>query len=428
MLPGGLRVVSEQVPGVRSVAFGVWVGVGSRDETKAQTGSAHYLEHLLFKGTRRRTAWEISSVMDAVGGEMNAFTTKEYTCFYARVLAEDLPLAVDVVCDVVTDGLLDREDVENERGVILEEIAMNDDDPSDGVHDLAAAQVFGDHGLGRPILGSEATINALSRDSIASFYRRRYRPEAMVIAAAGRVDHAALVRAVKRAFAGRLDSDALPALPRRGKPIRLKGLGETRVVSRPTEQAHICLTLGGISRHDPRRYVLGVLNAGLGGGMSSRLFQEVREKRGLAYSVFSFTGAYADTGVLGVYAGCLPAKADSVIDLCRSTLQEVAEYGLGDAELARAKGQLRGSMVLGQEDTGARMSHIGKAELLYGDMPGLDDVLLGIDSVTREDVRILAQELLFQAPALSVVGPFDPDHEFTAVPPGVSPGGVPATA
>ena len=242
------------------------------------------------------------------------------------------------------------------------------------------------------------------------------------------MDHAALVRAVKRAFAGRLDSDALPVLPRRGKPIRLKGLGETRVATRPTEQAHIALTLGGISRHDPRRYVLGVLNAGLGGGMSSRLFQEVREKRGLAYSVFSFTGSYADTGVLGVYAGCLPAKADSVIDLCRSTLHELAEFGLGDAELARAKGQLRGSMVLGQEDTGARMSHIGKAELLYGDMPGLDDVLTGIDAVTREDVRILAQELLLQAPALSVVGPFDPDHEFTAVPPGVSPVGVPATA
>jgi predicted Zn-dependent peptidase len=416
VLPGGLRVITEQVPGVRSVSFGIWVGVGSRDETKSQMGSAHYLEHLLFKGTARRTALEISAAIDAVGGEMNAFTTKEYTCYYARVLDADLPLAVDVVSDLVTGALLHPEDIESERGVILEEIAMHDDDPSDLVHDEFSLAMFGDTPLGRPILGTEETIEGIRRSAISGFYRRRYRPESMVVAAAGRLDHATVVRNVRAAFgrAGLLDGDAAPALPRIGGRTRTRRGGEVRVLDRRTEQANVVVGVPGIVRTDPRRYALGVLNSALGGGMSSRLFQEVREKRGLAYSVYSFATQYSDAGVVGWYAGCLPGKVDAVLDLCRTELAKVVDFGITDEELARGKGQLRGSLVLGQEDTGARMSRIAKAELLHDELPGVDEILRRIDAVTPEDVRLLAGELLTATPTLTVIGPFDPDRDFSA--------------
>ncbi|MEZ5116340.1 MAG: pitrilysin family protein [Candidatus Nanopelagicales bacterium] len=416
VLPGGLRVVTEQIPGVRSAAFGIWVGVGSRDETPAQTGSAHYLEHLLFKGTQRRTAMDISASLEAVGGEMNAFTTKEYTCFYARVLGEDLPLAVDVVSDMVTDSLILPSDVESERGVILEEIAMHDDDPTDLVHDEFTQVLFGDTPLGRSILGTEDSIRGIGRGAIDRFYRRRYRPESVVVSAAGRVEHTAVVREVRAAFGtvGWLDGDGVPDLPRRGRVRRPSAGGTVRVVSRPTEQANVVLGVPGIVRTDERRYVLGVLNSALGGGMSSRLFQEVREKRGLAYSVYSFATQYADAGVVGVYAGCQPQKVDEVLSLCREELVKLVDHGITDDELRRGKGQLRGSLVLGQEDTGARMSRIAKAELMYDELPSVDEVLRRIDAVTPEEVRILAAELLDRPPALAVIGPFDPDRDFAA--------------
>jgi predicted Zn-dependent peptidase len=417
VLPGGLRVVTEQVPGVRSAAFGIWVGVGSRDETPAQMGSAHYLEHLLFKGTARRSALDISAAMDSVGGEMNAYTTKEYTCFYARVLDDDLPLAIDVISDLVTGALIHPEDVENERGVILEEIAMHDDDPSDLVHDEFARSLFGDTPLGRPILGTEQTIEALRRSTINGFYRRRYRPEQMVVAAAGRLDHTAVVRGVRAAFrrSGMLESDAVPVAPRVGSRRAPHRPGEVSVVNRRTEQANLVLGVPGIVRTDPRRYALGVLNSALGGGMSSRLFQEIREKRGLAYSVFSFATQYSDAGVMGVYAGCLPGKVDAVLDLCRTELSGIVAGGITADELRRGKGQLRGSLVLGQEDTGARMSRIAKAELLYDELPRVDEVLRRIDAVTHEDVQSLASDLLAATPTLAVIGPFDPDRTFPAV-------------
>ena len=412
LLPGGLRVISESVPGMRSASLGVWVGVGSRDETRAQTGAAHYLEHLLFKGTPTRSAWEISAAVDAVGGELNAFTTKEYTCFYARVLGVDLPLATDVVCDVVLRGSMRAADVEAERGVILEEIAMNEDDPADLVHDLAARQVYGDSGLGRPILGTVESIEALTRANIASFHRRRYSPDAMVVAAAGAVDHRALVRQIRRAFGDRLAGAAAPAPVRAGRPRRLSAAGSTVVHSRATEQAHVVMTLPGVHRRDPRRYAVAVLNAVLGGGMSSRLFSAVREERGLAYAVYSYVTQYSDVGSLGVYAGCLPSKVDEVVAVTRDVLHRVASDGLTPGEVARGKGQVRGSIVLGQEDAAARMSRAGKAELLYGEFPSVDDILADIDAVSVEDVRLLAGQLLGGEPALAVVGPFDEDRAF----------------
>jgi predicted Zn-dependent peptidase len=414
VLPGGLRIVTEAVPTVRSVTVGIWVGVGSRDETTAQCGASHYLEHLLFKGTRRRDALDISAAIDAVGGEMNAFTSKEYTCFYARVLDSDLPLAVDVVCDLVTSSLIRGADVDSERGVILEEIAMHEDDPTDMVHDKFAQVLFGDSPLSRPVLGTVESIESIGRGAIASYYRRRYRPQDMVVAVAGNVDHAAVVRLVKAAFAqaGQLDGDAAPSEPRHGKRPARTGSG-VRVFRRTTEQANVVLGMPGVSRTDERRFALGVLNSALGGGMSSRLFQEVREKRGLAYSVYSYHAQYADTGLFGVYAGCVPRKVDDVLALCREQIEAVSATGITEVELERGKGQLKGSLVLGLEDTGSRMSRIGKAELVYGELLSVDQILAKIDAVSLADVADVAGDLLTVAPTLAVVGPFDEDRDFS---------------
>ena len=408
LLPGGLRVVTESLPGARSVAFGVWVGVGSRDEPAELAGTSHYLEHLLFKGTARRDALAIASELDAVGGESNAFTDKEYTCYYARVLDRDLALAADVVGDMVTGSLLRGEDVEAERSVVLEEIAMRDDDPGDVVHELFAEALYGEHPLGRPVIGTVESIEGLSRSDIEGFYRRRYTPRDMVVSVAGGVQHDEAVRLVQQAFGDRLRGEDGPA-PRR--PSTAGPAGLTGVVSedRDTEQANLVLGTTGLRRDDPRRWALQVLNGALGGGMSSRLFQEVREKRGLAYSVYSWSSSGADTGQFGVYAGCAPAKVEQVLGLVRQTLDEVAARGLTDEEVVRAKGQLRGSTVLGLEDTGSRMSRIGKAELVTGELLTVDEVLARIDAVTPEQVRAVAADVLTRPLALGYVGPGDRD-------------------
>jgi len=417
VLPGGLRVITEHLPSVRSAAFGIWAGVGSCDEDLAHAGATHYLEHLLFKGTGRRTALEISAALDAVGGELNAFTGKEYTCYYARVLDVDLPLAIDVLSDMVTGSLIEPKDVDAERGVILEEIAMNDDDPADTVHEAFAVQLFGDTPLGRPILGTVGSINAITREQISGHYRARYTPPSLVVAAAGSVNHEAVVASVREAFGGALAAPAAPAQPRLG------GLGEAmpggagrgvRLVSRGIEQANLVLGCEGLSRNDDRRFALGVLNAALGGGMSSRLFQEVREKRGLAYSVYSFASQHAETGLWGVYVGCLPAKADEVLAICQDEIAKAVTSGLTDAELERGKGQLRGSIVLGLEDPSSRMSRLGKAELVYPRLEPVEEILASIEAVTHDDVRRVAAEVIDLPKALAVVGPFDDDASFAA--------------
>lgn len=406
ILPGGLRIVTEALPTVRSATFGIWVGVGSRDESPVLNGATHYLEHLLFKGTERRSALEISSEIDAVGGEMNAFTAKEYTCYYARVLDTDLPLAVDVICDMLTGSLIAPEDVDAERGVILEEIAMTDDDPGDLVHDVFAAAVLGDSPLGRPVLGTVDTINALTRDQIARFFRKHYGPRNLVVAAAGNIDHAKVVRMVRRAFdrAGALDDpQALPAPPRSGTKL-VRSTGRVELLNRRTEQAHVILGMPGLSRTDERRWALGVLNTALGGGMSSRLFQEIREKRGLAYSVYSYTSSFADCGLFGVYAGCAPNKAGEVIKICRDELADIVEHGLTDEELRRAAGQMCGSTVLGLEDTGALMNRIGKSELCWGEQISVDEMLAKIKAVTPDAVRAVARDVLDTRPSLAAIG------------------------
>jgi predicted Zn-dependent peptidase len=415
VLPGGLRVITESLPAVRSAALGIWAGVGSRDEDRDHAGATHYLEHLLFKGTGRRTALEISAEMDAVGGELNAFTAKEYTCYYARVLDSDLPLAIDVLSDMVNSSLIAPRDVDAERGVILEEIAMNEDDPSDLVHEAFAAQLFGDTPLGRPILGTVDSINSISRDRIWEHYRARYTPDSLVVAAAGSLDHDRVVELVASAFGPVLDGDRQPAAPRLGGSSAGDATGTgVRLVSRPVEQANLVLGCAGLARSDPRRFALGVLNSALGGGMSSRLFQEVREKRGLAYSVFSFSSQHAEAGMWGIYAGCLPAKADEVLAICRDEVAKVIADGLTAEELDRGKGQLRGSIVLGLEDPSSRMSRLGKSELVHPRLEPVEEILAAIEAVTADDVQEVAEAVLGQPKALAVVGPFDNADAFTA--------------
>jgi predicted Zn-dependent peptidase len=405
-LPGGLRVLTETMPGVLSATLGIWVGVGSRDEAPRLAGSSHFLEHLLFKGTTSRSALEIATAMDAVGGEMNAFTAKEHTCYYANVLASDLPLAVTLLSDLVTEACNTAEDLESERTVVLEEIAMRDDEPSDAVHDLFADTLFGPTSLGRSVLGTVDSIEGLTRKDVDGWYRGRYVPPSIVVTAAGRVEHAQLLDLVSAAFGSRLSGDAAPASLRVGDLVPDRPARPAGLIARRTEQAHLLLGTVGIGRLDERRYAAAVLDAGVGGGMSSRLFQEIREKRGLVYSVGSSLTHYAGTGSFSVYAGCSPKRVPEVLRLVRAELARAAADGLGPEEVTRGRGQLKGGMVLGLEDTGSRMSRLGKSELSYGEYLPVREVLARIDAVDEEQVRSVAADLLTRDLCLAVVGPY----------------------
>ncbi|MFT4264791.1 MAG: pitrilysin family protein [Nocardioides sp.] len=403
-LPSGLRVVTEEMAGVRSAAVGVWVGVGSRDESAALHGCSHFLEHLLFKGTPTRSALDISLALDAVGGEFNAFTAKEYTVFHARVLDEDLPLAIDVLGDMITSSLLTPDDVEAEREVILDEIAMHDDDPDDVVHNLFAAQAWGaDTPLGRGIAGTESSIEALSREDVVGFYREHYRPEAMVVAAAGNLRHDDVVAQVEKAFGAFLGGVAAPRPCRTGSPVVVHP-GEV-AVSKPLEQVNLVLGMEGLARDDDRRFALSVVTTALGGGTSSRLFQEVRERRGLAYSVYSFASSHAETGLVGVALGCLPGKVEESLAVVRAELARLAADGITAEELAMCQGQLRGGLVLGLEDSASRMSRLGKAELTHADTLSIDAVLDRIGAVTLAEANAIAAEVFSRPELLAVVGP-----------------------
>ena len=407
VLPGGLRIMTESMPGARSATLGLWIGVGSRDETPSLAGATHFLEHLLFKGTRRRTALDISAELDAVGGELNAFTGKEFTCYHARVLDADVPLAVDVICDMVTSSLIPAHEVENERDVILEEIAMHDDDPDDVVHDAFVSELYGDTSLGRPITGTVESIEALSRRQIAGYYKRRYTADNLVFAATGSADHAQVVRQVRKAFES---AEALGHVDRGPADIRrvahpVAPQVGTRVIERPNDYATFVLGVPSYARNDPRRFALGVLNATVGGGTSSRLFQEIRERRGLAYSVCTFTSQHFDTGYFAVAGGCMPKKLADVLDICRDELAKVAANGISDEELQRGQGQLRGGLVMGLEDSSARMTRLGKSELVPGGLIGVDESLAGIGAVTLDDVAAVASEVLSAEPTLAVIGP-----------------------
>jgi len=410
VLPSGVRILSEKVPGARSATIGYWVAVGSRDETPSTFGSTHFLEHLLFKGTTTRSALDIAVSFDAVGGEHNAMTAKEYTCYYAKIQDRDLPMAIEVISDMLTSSLLDPEEFETERGVILEELAMADDDPGDVTSERFFEAVLGDHALGRPIGGSPETIQAVSRDAVWEHYRANYRAQDLVITVAGAVDHDELVAGVTAALRRadwNLDAAATPVLRRSASGDLIERGSPLVVVQRPIEQANILLGVEGLAASDPRRSTLAVLNSVLGGGMSSRLFQEIREKRGLAYSVYSFSPSYSDAGLFGIYAGCSPSKVAQVTELMLSEFRSLAETGVTAEELRRANGQLSGASALALEDSDTRMSRLGRAELTMGEYVDLDESLRRLDLVTADGIRELAEELVSRPLSVAAVGTID---------------------
>ena len=408
--------MTEEVPSVRSAAVGIWVNVGSRDEAPATAGASHFLEHLLFKGTTQRTALQISAAVESVGGEMNAFTSKEYTCFWARVIDTDLPMAIDVVSDLITSSLVTAVDVDAERKVVLEEIAMRDDDPSDLVHDLFSDTYYGDTAIGRPILGTVKSISEMSRNTVFNYYKKKYLPQDLVVAVSGNIKHKRVVAMVEQALSrdNFLDSAASPAI-RPSNTVKNTKQQSVGLLYKKSEQAHMFYGVEGVARADERRFAMGVLSAALGGGMSSRLFQEIREKRGLAYSVYSYAQQFAGSGTLGFYAGCNPAKALEVVGIMRDVLADVVTHGLTHEEIERAKGAVRGSLVLSQEDTGSRMSRIGKNEIVYGQVMDFDDILKAISQVSSRDISEIASEFLVKTPTLALVGPFKNESKFEKV-------------
>ena len=407
ILPSGVRVLTESMPGAQSVSVSFSVAVGSRDETDGHHGSTHFLEHLLFKGTKKRTALDIAVAFDSVGGSSNASTGKENTNYYARVQDSALPVAVDVIADMLTSSLIDATEFENERTVILEELAMNDDDPQDVAHEAFSAAVLGDHPLGRPIGGTEETINAVTREAVWDHYQQNYRPQDLVVVAAGGVNHSQLIDLVEKGLVDAgwdLGKQAHPVERRIAGQVPVKRGSELLVINRPTQQANILVGMQGLIADDERRYAMGILNTVLGGGMSSRMFQEIREKRGLAYSVYSFNQGYSDAAYFGLYAGCSPAKTAEVTALMLSEFQKIATEGIREDELELAKGNISGSLALKFESTAARMNRLVAAEIVNGQFYDLNDTLAHVNAVSLEDVRSLAQELLSRERSIVAVG------------------------
>jgi predicted Zn-dependent peptidase len=410
ILPSGVRVLTESVPGAQSASISFSVAVGSRDETNGHYGSTHFLEHLLFKGTKKRTALEIAIAFDSVGGSSNAATGKEYTSYYARVQDKALPVAVEVIADMLTSSLIDPDEFENERTVILEELAMNDDDPQDVVHEAFSEAVLGEHALGRPIGGTPTTINAVSRDAVWDYYQQNYRPQDLVIAAAGGVDHAELIELVEKGLreAGwNLNKEASPVARRSQEPAQIERLSALQVIKRPHSQANILVGSQGILADDSRRYAMAILNTVLGGGMSSRLFQEIREKRGLAYSVYSFNQGYSDASYFGLYAGCSPAKSREVTELMIAEFEKIASSGITADELTLAKGNISGGLALKFESTQARMSRLIGSEIGSGTFIDLDESLRRYEEVTLEDVQQLAADVAAKQRSIVAVGDLD---------------------
>lgn len=397
-------MVTEHVQSVRSASVGLWVNVGSRDEGPTVAGAAHFLEHLLFKATPTRTSVEIAQSVDAVGGELNAFTSKEHTCYYAHVLDDDLEMAIDLVSDVVLNGVCASDDVELERDVVLEEIAMRDDDPEDTLGEVFLSAMFGEHPVGRPVIGSVESVSGMTRNQLRSFHVRRYIPERMVLAVAGNIDHNHVVALAKEFFGPRLVRGRKPQPIRTGSG-RLPGPPALTLINRDCEQTHMALGVRVPGRHWPDRWALSVLNTAIGGGLSSRLFQEIRETRGLAYSVYSAIDTFADSGAFSVYAGCLPERFDEVVRLTAEVLETVARDGITEDECRIAKGSLRGGLLLGLEDSASRMNRLGRTELNYGQYRSLAGTLRNIEKVSVEDVNAAAAKVLTGRFGGAVLGP-----------------------
>lgn len=396
-------MVSERLAHTAAFNLGFFVGVGSRQESRALHGASHMLEHVLFKGTPRLTAEQISASVEAVGGDLNAYTAKEHTCFYSRLLAEDAARAVEVMSDMLAHSLIDPQHFSSERTVVLEEIAMGNDDPGDVAYDLTARRLYGPSGLAKPVIGSAETISAMERDAVVHHWRSRYRADAIVVSAAGAVDHDRLVEQLtpldqvlaERRGEAPGDEPAAPAVAEPG----------VEVATRDFEQLEVVMSWPGPALRDPRRAALDVLVTVLGGGMSARLFVEVRERRGLAYSIDASDLAYTDAGQVSVEWACAPSRLQPIVDVVRRVLADVVEHGITEEELVQAKGQIRGQTLLGLESPGAHMSRNGRS-WLHDDPRSVADMMAEVAAVTREDVHALAKQLFTAPPTLAVVGPW----------------------
>jgi len=418
ILDNGIRVVTHEMRDHRSVSLGIWVENGSRHESEPQNGISHFIEHLLFKGTERRSAARIAEEMDAVGGVINAFTSKEQTCYYAKVLDEDLPLAIDLLADIFLHSSFDAEEIERERSVILQEISQAEDTPDDYVHDLFNIDFFRDHPIARPICGRLQTVNSFQRSDIVDFFKSRYLPGRVIVAAAGNLRHDRLVNEMAKLLGG-VGAGSEPAaavLEGERQPAMASGVFPH---AKALEQVHLCLGMPGVAQADPRRYPAYVLNTLLGGGMSSRLFQEIREKRGKAYSVYSFSSSYKDVGYLGIYAGTSAEAVEEVVDLVVKELRKMAAGEISEREVERTRGQLVGSMMLGLESTDSWMSHIARNEIYFGRAVSTDEICQRIRAVTRDQVVELADSLFHpEMMTLTLLGDFAENFKLRSLAPG----------
>lgn len=401
-LANGVKILTEHIPHVRSVAVGVWVNVGSRDESRHLAGISHFIEHLMFKGTEKRSAKEIAEELDAVGGHLNAFTTKEYTCYYAKVLDEHFALAVDLISDMLFNSRFEKKDIDRERNVILEELKMYEDAPDELVHDVFAGTIWDDHPLGRPIIGNEKTVQDLTREDILDFYQKNYIPRNIVVAVAGSFDRELVMNVLTATF-GKLAGQGNERLLTAPEPAR-------RVVCRykDTEQVHLCIGTPGLALDSEKIYVFQIINTILGGGLSSRLFQEIREQRGLVYSVFSYHSSYHDSGLFCIYTGLSKQNVRAVLELIIKEIYDIQVNGVKEKELQRAKDQLKGNLLLSLENVSTRMSRLGKSQLYLGKVVPPDEIVRRIMAVSDSDIRELAGTMLSPENfCLASVGPWD---------------------
>ncbi len=402
-LKNGVRIISEKISGVRSVSTGIWVGAGSRHEPEGKEGISHFIEHLMFKGTKKRSASDIAEALDSVGGQLNAFTTKEFTCYYTKTLDEHFALGLDVLSDMFFNATFTEKAIEKERGVIEEEIKMYEDTPDDLIHDFFVQTVWPDHPLGKPILGTIESLENIQRDDLINYLHETYLSQRLVIAMAGNLEHQEVQNKVAEIFAEMKPGEAKLEFfaPQNTETV-------TSNLSRETGQVQICLGTGGLSQKDERIYTLYILNNVLGGGLSSRLVQSIREERGLAYSVFSYHSTFCDTGLFTFYAGTSPTKYDEVIRLLLKEVQDIVTNGITDKELKRAKEQIKGNLFLGLENVSSRMTRLGRNELCLNRIIPLSEFVEHISAVTLEDVQVLARDLFEDNHyTLSTIGPLE---------------------